>query len=89
MNSGNQDYITWTPPTGFAPTGYRVYATTGGDTIESNVGAGTTQWRPAATFLPTTYTVRIATSPGHVERATQSIDSDTIRVGFFGLTYTC
>ena len=88
VNSGSQDYITWTPPTGFAPTGFRIYATTDGDTTESNVGAGTTQWRPAATFLPTTYTVRVATRRG-TWTGDQSTDSDTIRVGFLGLSFTC
>lgn len=78
VNSSFNDYITWTAPTGPAPTGYRVHYTNNLTSVTrtQDVATSPLQWRPPTT--PTaTYTVRVAALRGSWV-SSQSATSDQI-----------
>lgn len=64
VNSGSSDYISWTAPSGYTPTAYRVFVN-GAATAAAEVAPPVTQWRPATTLFPQTYAnVRIVAVRG-------------------------
>jgi hypothetical protein len=64
VDNGSQDHVAWTPPGGAAPTAYRIHVN-GSTTVTATLGAGVTQWRPATTLLPQTYSnVRVVAVRG-------------------------
>lgn len=88
VGSGNQDYISWSPPTGYPATGYRVFVN-GSATAAADLPAGTTQWRPATTFFPQSYAnVRIVALRG-TWTSSPSATSDSISTLFFFQGTSC
>ena len=86
VNEGFNDYIAWTAPTAFTPTGYRITYTRGATTTTQDVATTPLQWRPPA-GTTADYTVRVATIRGSWVSAMSPAPGPEISSTYFFITF--
>lgn len=88
VQNGNQDYLSWTAPSGPAPTAYRIHVN-GSATATAQVGPTPLQWRPSSTLFSQTYSnVRVVAVRG-AWTSSPSATSDSISTLFLFQGTSC